>query len=316
MRFIKLHFIILLLFSSLIYGQNVAITYNLGGRFGDCLLSYLHAKWLSYQYNLPLLYQPFKYSNELVLHDYEICFDNKFAFKKRIKVLNIKSIENVLKKSKNSTLFIVPYFPEKNFGRSKVNELPYFETNWKDKQFRSLITQLIVPKKEIQTVEVQKNCINIAVHVREGGGFDKSNIQLELPTKLPPISFYKEGLSRIIELFPGRALYFYIFTDSQNPEEIAIQLQEFVGKNDLIKFDWRKENNFHDTNVLEDFFSLFKFDVLIRPQSNFSFIPTLMHDFAVVFSPQSASVVNQRIVIDKCDLVINEVQFNNLLKDK
>ena len=56
-----------LVFTGLLSSESY-ITYEFfGGRFGDCLLSYLHAKWLSYKYQLPLLYKPFKYSSDLCL---------------------------------------------------------------------------------------------------------------------------------------------------------------------------------------------------------------------------------------------------------
>src|ERR1700728_1817882 len=44
------------------------ITYALsGGRFGDNLLAFMHAKWFSYRFKLPLLYKPFPYSDQLQL---------------------------------------------------------------------------------------------------------------------------------------------------------------------------------------------------------------------------------------------------------
>src|SRR5579862_7273227 len=50
-----------------------AVTYEFtGGRLGDNLLSYLHAKWISHTRQIPLLYKPFPYSSELCLHDIEI----------------------------------------------------------------------------------------------------------------------------------------------------------------------------------------------------------------------------------------------------
>ncbi|HEV7737800.1 MAG TPA: hypothetical protein VGO47_10580, partial [Chlamydiales bacterium] len=40
-----------------------AITYEFsGGRFGDNLLAYFHAKWVSYKYNIPFFYKEFPYS--------------------------------------------------------------------------------------------------------------------------------------------------------------------------------------------------------------------------------------------------------------
>jgi hypothetical protein len=44
------------------------ITYELsGGRLGDNIIAYLHAKWLSHVHGIALLYKPFQYSSDLSL---------------------------------------------------------------------------------------------------------------------------------------------------------------------------------------------------------------------------------------------------------
>src|SRR5260221_8397126 len=49
-------------------GRASIVTYVLnGGRFGDNLLSYSKAKWLSYTYSIPFYYKPFPYSDQLQL---------------------------------------------------------------------------------------------------------------------------------------------------------------------------------------------------------------------------------------------------------
>ena len=83
-----------------------------------------------------------------------------------------------------------------------------------------------------------------------------------------------------------------------------------------VKFNYRKLNNFHKKNVLEDFFSFFNFDILIRPQSHFSMIPSLIHDFAIVYSPAGAKIEGHHVVIDKTDMEINQDLFQKLLLRK
>ena len=54
------------------------ITYELsGGRLGDNLVAYIHAKWISYKHDIPLEYKPFEHSNELVLCQQERLFNQK-----------------------------------------------------------------------------------------------------------------------------------------------------------------------------------------------------------------------------------------------
>ena len=51
---------------------DVAVTYDVSpGRFGDQMLCYLHAKWISYRYGFPLLYKPFLHSDAFALHEKE-----------------------------------------------------------------------------------------------------------------------------------------------------------------------------------------------------------------------------------------------------
>ena len=61
-----MRFLLALLFAMTLHAEEV-ITYELSdGRFGDNLLSYLHAKWISHEKKIPLLYKPFTFSNELI----------------------------------------------------------------------------------------------------------------------------------------------------------------------------------------------------------------------------------------------------------
>ena len=68
-----------------------AVTYDFsGGRFGDNLVSYCHAKWISYKYNIPLLYKPFDYSDQLMMDVLEIPYSDDLE----------KQFENIVNYSK------------------------------------------------------------------------------------------------------------------------------------------------------------------------------------------------------------------------
>ena len=49
-----------------IRGAAVSYQFN-GGRFGDQLVTYVHARWVAYKFNLPLLYKRFDYSDQLMV---------------------------------------------------------------------------------------------------------------------------------------------------------------------------------------------------------------------------------------------------------
>lgn len=287
-----------------------AVTYTFsGGRFGDNLLAYLHAKWISYKYKIPLLYKEFDYSDQLKLHDYELDYNiYKGRYVRKIDILQEKIN---LKKSK-PTLFISPYFPENIFEMTRLREdksrpYDYFDTGWRDPGFRKLVEKAVKPKYELNLLYPSRDRINIAVHARHGGGYDSPlNYQYE-PNKVPPNSFYVDGLIKMIEVFKGKPLYCYIFTDAQNPaeivEKITAELYSRLQEIPSIEFDYRREGNRHDANVLEDFFSMMNFDALIHPLSNYSIVASVIHDYAVTFAP--ISFVRDPIKIDKVDVRIN-----------
>jgi hypothetical protein len=275
--------------------QAAAITYDFsGGRFGDNLISYLHAKWIAYQYNLPLLYRPFPFSSELVMEEKELKQVSFSGPKFPLRHLGFLSKDT-------SYLYSVSYFPE------NPEERPHwyipFIVDWEDPQFRKMAREMIAPREALDLTKPPKSTVNIAIHVREGGGFDDDNARRGSPLKLPPIEFYVEGLLKIIPLFEGKAIYCHLFTDAIDVESIA---NVFIQAAPQIRFGYRKTQNFHALNVLEDFFSFFEFDILIRPQSNFSMVPALLHDFAIDYAPLRASNVHGQIKIEEAAFKKNE----------
>ena len=69
-------------------------------------------------------------------------------------------------------------------------------------------------------------------------------------------------------------------------------------------------------NVLEDFFSLFNFDILIRPQSNFSIVPSLLKDYAIVYAPRDFIREDKTITITKTELVVNQELYQMLIGEE
>lgn len=211
--------------------------------------------------------------------------------------------------TENAVMYVCPYFPEDQWEKMSYY---HFEVDWKNQEFRKIVREMIAPKKRLRLVTPSKNSVNIAIHVREGGGYDSERTKIVFPLKLPPMSFYVEGFSKIISLFPEKEIFCHVFTDALNPEKIVSLLQEAVPRNSSVKFNYRKSNNSHKNNVLEDFFSLFNFDILIRSQSNFSMVPSLIHDYAIVYHPTGASVEGDRVVIDKTNMEINDGLYQKL----
>ena len=299
-------YIYILFFISIMFFTNnsnaAGVTYSFsGGRFGDNLLSYLHAKWISYQYQIPLIYNPFPYSSELMLDIHEIRDASTMQFAKTIQLSN----KNAKINRHSSVLYCCPYFCEDKWELQK-NPQYSFPVDWKNEEFRSIITTLISPKNKLELLHPPKDAISIAMHIRDGGGFDVANHKQILPLKTPPLHFYIDSLLKVLDLFQGHKTYCYFFTDAENPKEIERQLNQMLPPSIDITFHYRNSYNHHDINVLEDFFSLLNFDVLIRAVSNYSIVPSLIHDYAILCYPEEFCVNNSTPIITKIGTEINE----------
>jgi hypothetical protein len=263
-----------------------------GGRFGDNLLAYLHAKWISHTQNLPLVYRPFEYSNQLVL-------DRKGAL---FRACDMRKF------------LMVPYFPEDpweiQYGLDQ-NQMPwpYFAVDWENPEFRKEVCELVAPKESLQLLSGPLSSVRVAIHFREGGTYDSPGVIEQFPMKFPPFSYYIDALLKVIELFPNKPIFCYLFTDTPNTGYVANRIKHAMPLEANVSFEFRKRSNHWRANVLEDFFSLFQFDILIRPQSNFSLIPSLLHDYAVVFFPEEFSVWHRSVSITKINQKIHPETF-------
>lgn len=309
-------FLCLLLFLSNSLIAKTYVTYDLGGgRFGDHLLAYMHAKWISFQYQLPLLYKPFVYSKELKLDDQELLFEELLSKEKGFSTPGSIRIGHGYETQipLQEALWICPDFPE-NLPELREEPQFHFPVDWKNSTFRAELISRIAPKNHTLSLFLPpKDAISIAIHVREGGGYDDWNTCWHAPFKLPPLKFYLDALPKVLNLFLNKKLYIRLFTDAVDAKSIAYTLQQAISFRPDVFIEYQREHTGHDVNVLEDFFSLFHYDVLIRPQSNFSIIPSLLHDFAVVCSPAQYRRIGRTVIITEIDLQVDRVLYEQLL---
>ncbi|MFC1841575.1 hypothetical protein ACFLYA_00720 [Candidatus Dependentiae bacterium] len=285
-----------------------AITYVLNrGRFGDHLLNYCKAKWISYKYDIPFFYVPFKYSDRLKIGDIEnVChsglernFKRKFRFEKKT---------DVKVDRENSCLYI-------------SNCYALINVDWDDKDFIGEIKKTISPKISIPKHDIPKDRISVAVHVRKGGGYDEPLLKdpdankrgqrfgyfadKVYPIKFPPDSYYIEQIRKMYELLDNVPLYVFIFTDDHTPKRIVEKFEKNLCDLDIV-FSCRGSGNHHDKNVIEDFFGMTQYDCLIRNGSHFSFFADVIGEFKVVIYPEDAYWKDGEIVIDNVKVKINK----------
>lgn len=294
-----------------------AITYHFsGGRLGDNLLCYFHARWIAYKYHLSMHYIPFPFSDLFELDT----LDPKGKMEDSAVLLND---ETKLVSIQTPTLFAVPYFSECSFefGEAAPDEFTKppsspFEVDWEDLGFRNEMLKYLTPKKPIETLKLPEDCITVGVHVRRGvkqkGGADSRTARRAFPLKFPPDSYYIEELRRLATIFEGKKLYVFLFTDSLNPEAILEKYQAALNS-PLIEFATHKSD---DANLLEDFFSIAQFDCLILCQSNFSFIPSKLQDHALIITPVHSTDVRKCITVDEIELKFDGTFLSKRLQSR
>lgn len=269
------------------FGNQNAVSFKSWGRLGDQILDYAHAKWISYKYGIPLLYKPFEYSDQLVLHDVEEHLTQEKS--KLYQHITLKTLSELEKPTSKPTLFFVTHFPdsfdEYLFIRWKSL---YVHVDWNDQKFLSMMRKLIKPKQPLKLIHPPKEIISVALHYRNGGGFiyDTDSMKKQLPLRFPADEYYFEQLTTLCHLVNDAPLYIYIFTDHPNPLELKKMFRiRFPSEN--IQFHCRAKDNKHDKNVLVDVFSMMNFDCIIRPVSHFSLIASHLGNFKIELCPKS-----------------------------
>lgn len=274
-------------------GQSAITWKPNGGRFGDNLFSYCKTKWASRMFDIPLLYFPFPYSDELVLHENERMYTEEKHKQFHTTVQLIKSPPYVLSKN-NNTLYIC---------RWKTDIV----VDWSDQDFLAEIKKNILPRYSLEKIAIPEGIISIAVHVRNGGTFaaDTSQEKDRCPLRFAPEEFFIEQIDRIAHMFPEDNLYVHIFTDHPKPKKLVKKFQ-LILNNERITFGCREEGNSHKANVLEDFFSMMDFDCLIRPGSHFTRFVQRLGNNKIVIYPESVKEIDGKKVIDTIKIKIRE----------
>ncbi len=316
-----------------------AVTYDTqwGGRFGDQTLMYVKARWIAYKVNLPFYYKPFKYSDQLMMHELDVHWAQS-KMKKFVTVENIcttkmryrdlyVNVDKYIKRNKKILYEIHYYFHPHNWGVAPElydsQEVSMWRDMLADEEFCADLRRVIQPRGPIETLNLPKDMVTVAVHVRKGGGFDTPLFSVQLygdekkdfdischceigrmnyidcayPLKFPPDLFYVTQIKRVSNLYHNVPMYVHIFTDDSYPEKLVERYKSMIDSPN-ITFGCRQSGNCHDKNVLEDLFSMAQFDCLIRSGSNFPQIAQLIGNHKVVIYPKGANWKSVLVVDD------------------
>jgi len=177
------------------------------------------------------------------------------------------------------------------------------------KKFFTKMKDLIKPINKIEYIDLPKDKITVAVHVRRGGGYDKPLIYIDKkgkkkqrrPLKFPPDEYYINQIKSLSSFFNNVPIHVHVFTDDQDPVKITNRYEKCINLSN-ITYSCRKTGNHHDKNIFDDLFNMaHKFDCLIRPSSNFSIIAHLLGDHRVVISPMEYIWQNDTLTISKVE---------------
>lgn len=277
-----------------------AVTYEMGSRTGDNVLAYSHAKWISYSLDIPLYYKPFPNSDQFVFHEIETLLTPEIEA--LYDVVMVNSVDQLKAKIKKDTLFVIRFFPDsydEHISLAFFNGTPYIPVNWDDPVFKDMMVQLIQPRFPLNMIYPPKDIVSVALHYRNGGGYDSDYLKGLLPLRFVPDSYYIEQLHHLHDLVGNVPMYVQIFTDYHNPVEIKQKFEkEFSNK---VKFVCREQGNHYNSNILEDMFSMTNFDCLVRAVSHYSITSSHVGDFKIEIYPQHrhGDVVDRVMTVQK-----------------
>ncbi len=309
--------------------SNNAITYKISGRLGDFILTYVKAKWVSFKYNIPLLYKPFLHrdttqSDMFAMHLLEKQYAQSSKQKFRHTV-PIKSEADVADYTEDNTLFMSDLY---------LKTIPHGETNIYNftrqyPEFGNEIKKMLQPIIPLPKLDLPTDKTTVALHIRKGSRLDpplffaQPNKQKRLlsskkrllkkhkpilyadkkwPLVFPPDQYYIDQIKKLSVMLDDAPLFIHIFTDYQNPKELAKRFKKAISKPN-ITFSYRKKSNNYQDHVLEDFYNMAQFDCLIRSGSHFAWATQLIGNFKVIMYPQSAHWVNDTLIIDKVNII-------------
>ena len=267
--------------------NKIAITYSFsGGRFGDNLIAFSHAAWLAYTMDLGFVYKPFPYSDRLRMGiDPDLKREEELKNYEERRLLSAEEYLNFLTEVSQGSrdqkiLYNLMYFSESLHEYDHNGWLAqYIKVDWNDPGFKTFLQKMISPLTNVPQKPVDETRIQVALHVRKGGGFDPPLWELSSVLKGPPETYYEKALAILADLLK-KPLYVFIFTDHQQPREIQARFeQKFSGKDIVFNSDLTPQD------VVEDFFALGEFEYLICPDSSYSKMAAYLFPYKGVLFP-------------------------------
>jgi len=334
----KYYCMIILICYSTVLSKN-GITYNHNsGRLGDCLLNYAKHLYLAHIYDLNLYVIPFDYSNHFMIHETEQTINgsitNSYKHVRQVKSDTQVSASTNQNDDQHDTLFISSYYVTiDNIEVLDLYQHHIYKKSIEDPVFGNRLRAAFQLKQMIP-VDLPNNMPSVAVHIRRGGGFDRPLLSVQYPTeqlpefdlhaysgayfadkgypfKFPPEQYYVDQIKFLHTYLNEQPLYVHVFTDDQNPEEIVKRLQAAINREN-ISFDYRREHNAHNRNVVEDICAMSQFDYLIRSCSHFPWIAQVIGNHKAIVYPKTVEWQSNFMRVTESEMVFPDKENNQL----
>ena len=262
-----------------IVSKDSYISYEAWGRLGDQLMAYSHAEWLSYKYDMPVLYSPFEYADQLNLITKVIKPSQSTS---SYRVIDCRWLNQKLR---SKVIYKVPFFSD---FVEETHDL--FFVDWFDFTFRERMKDRIAPLHPQVIFKPKEDQLSVALHIRTTGGFDPPELKKSFPHKFCDFEFYVDALVSLATIMKNQNFYVSMFTDALNPLELIEQLKSRLQNYHNIIFDDTVYIEGSAHSVLGDFFSLSLYPLLIRSQSSFSYMAARIGQTCLEILPQTIFV--------------------------
>lgn len=175
-----------------------------------------------------------------------------------------------------------------------------------------------MPTTPMPIIEKNEQHITVALHVRKGGGFDKplstdQNKGTQFsdqiwPTKFPPDHFYIEQLKTLRKLVGSNTILdVYLLTDDPDPTSLAQKYAQELN-DPLLFFHYRDHDNNHQSNVVEDYYTMAQCDCLIRSSSLIAKAAQLLGNHRIILYPIHGYWDGNKVIIDPVGITMRDKQ--------
>jgi hypothetical protein len=282
-------------------------------------------------------YVPFKGIDYFSIGLYEKCLTQEVRknFKKVISIRTERALAVQMKRQKQPTLFSIRFHTKFNVPHSIAYTDPLTAgkvgTNWiyllmnEHQAFKKEIKRALHLRRVPQSMALPHDMITVALHIRQGGGFDaplgtgcfvnghwRIPSDRAYPLKFPPEHYYSDQLIKIWEMFDNAPIFACIFTDDQDPNSLIDRFKQRLKNASVTLACAHSGHNSFKENILDDVYQMSRFDCLIKSASHFSWISQLIGDHKIIIYPQLATwdPLNKIANITKIGMLLHDGSSN------